>query len=58
MNKKSLIVKDGILITVAATFVAFGISEIDKDFWIGGASLLIGSAVFILRGIGKQKGWI
>ena len=58
MNKKSLIIKEGILLTVSTAFVGYGMVTISDDLIIGATSLLIGAAVFVIRGIGKQKGWI
>ena len=56
MDYKKLIEKGGLL-GAGAVLVASGAAFIETDFLKGIVAVLLGVGVFVLREVGKQKGW-
>lgn len=47
----------GLLLTVATTFVTIGITKIGENVILGGALMLVGAIVFVVREYLKQQGY-
>jgi len=47
----------GILLTVASTFVSYGVATIQNNPIYGAVALLLGTAIFITREILNRKGY-